>query len=305
MTQLIICPFLGLEEDPLSVLEFSSDRNFCYLTEKPTPVLSVRQQKYCLTPEHPDCPVFRARAHLSVPGEIRPAPPRRSLRGLIWAALVILISLGILAASWLGQSGRFAFGGPELTRTLTPEKSNLPIETSQPQDIQTRSTATLQPTRTLKPSPAPTGTPSPTLTASLPLGLETPVGIRPRLLLHRAVPGDNLALLAERYGTSVDAIRSINYFLPLPLWEGAMVVIPFKTMDVSDLATFEAYQVEEGTLTLEETAWALNTSPELVSRYNLLDPKTIPQAGSWLIIPRPLPPPTGLPLATQDGKIEK
>jgi hypothetical protein len=91
----------------------------------------------------------------------------------------------------------------------------------------------------------------------------------------------------------------------VPLWEGVLVVIPLNITDVSALPAFEPYQVKDRSLTLKETAFALNASSESVSRYNQMDPSTILPVGSWLLIPRPFPPPTGLPLETPDGKIQQ
>ena len=79
-----------------------------------------------------------------------------------------------------------------------------------------------------------------------------------------------------------------------------MVVIPLNTTDVSALPAFEPYQVKDRSLSMKDTALALNTSPELVGRYNQLDPNAILPVDSWLLIPRPFPPPTGLPLARAD-----
>jgi hypothetical protein len=302
------CPFLGLEDDPQTLIGFSSDRNFCYRTEKPTPVLLDHQQKYCLTKKYPGCPVFQDISHLTLPIEVRqhnqPEPKWSISRG-VWVALAVFFLAGILAMSWFSRPGLFALGQPVSTQTIMPENTMLVVETALPIVVQPQPTPTLETTSTLSPFPTPTEAPTLIPVTSVPLALETPSGSTPQLLIHRIVPGDSLALLAERFGTSVAAIRSVNYFLPVPLWEGVLVVVPLDTTDVSALPAFEPYQVKDRSLTLKETAFALNASAESVSRYNQMDPNTILPIGSWLFIPRPFPPPTGLPLATQDGKIQQ
>jgi hypothetical protein len=299
------CPFLGLEEDPQTLVGFSSDRNFCYQTEKPTAILLEHQQKYCLTKNHSNCPVFQDISHLTLPIEKshhNPAKLKRPISRGVWVAFVVFILTGILMVNWLYEPGLFALGKPASTLTVKP-KNIIPLaETAPLLTVQSQPATTLEITSAPSPSPTPTETPTPISATSLPLELETPSGTTPRLLIHRIVLGENLSLLANRYGTSVTAIQSINYFLPIPLWVGLLVVIPLNTTDVSALPAFEPYQVKDDLLTLEDIAWVLNTNPELLSRYNLMDPKAVPPAKSWLLIPRPFPPPTGLPRSTPKSK---
>jgi hypothetical protein len=301
------CPFLGLDEDPQALIGFSSDRNFCYRTEKPTPVLLGHQQKYCLTKNHSSCPVFQDISHLTLPIEIRHnSQPeiKRSISKSVWVALAVFFLAGILAMNWFYKPGLFSLAQPVSTPPVMPENTVLLTETALPLAVQSQPTPTIRVTSTLSPSPILTETPTPISVTSFPLELETPVGTSQQLLIHRILPGDNLSRLADRYSTSVEAIRSINYYLPVPLWEGLMVVIPLNTTDVSALPAFEPYQVKDRLMTLKDAAFALNTSPELLSRYNLTDLNTILTVDSWLLIPRAFPPPTGLPLATPDSKIQ-
>lgn len=302
------CPFLGLDDDPQTLIGFSSDRNFCYRTEKPTPILLDHQQKYCLTKKYPGCPVFQDISHLTLPIEIRhhnQPEPKRSISKGVWVALAVFFLAGILAMSWFSRPGIFVLGQPVLIQTIMPGKTISLAETALPLTVQSQLTPTLEMTSTLSPFPTPTEAPTLTPITGVPLALETPSGSTPQLLIHRIVSGDSLARLAEHFGTSVAAIRSVNYFLPVPLWEGVLVVIPLNTTDVSALPAFEPYQVKDRLTTLNNKAFALNTSPELLSRYNQLDPNAVIPVDSWLLIPRPFPPPTGLPLATQDGKLQQ
>lgn len=300
------CPFLGLDEDPQTLIGFSSDRNYCYRTEKPTSIPVLHQQKYCLTKTHPHCPVYQDLSHLTLPIEIasRSQPVRkRSIPRGVWVTGTVLILAGSLALGWLafGQPASPVAAVPVNTLPLTATASPLP---TRPKPISVfKNTSTLSPSPT--PSETPTVTPTPTQMTTLPLGLETPSVGTPQLLIHQIGPGDSLNQLAEKHGTSVEAIRRVNYFLPVPLWQGLMIVIPLKTTEVSALPAFQPFQVVDGALRMEDLAWALNTSPELVSRYNQVDPKAVLPVGSWLLIPLSTPPPTGLPLATLEGKIEK
>jgi LysM repeat protein len=300
------CPFLGQEDDPQTHTDFSSSRNYCYRTEKPTPILLESQQSYCLTKDYPNCPIYQDISHLTLPIGVSSdkwVEPDRPISKLVWTAFVVFFLLGVLVISWFIKPNLF------LSKRLEPtpipiSKSSIPLAETSLTDIVP--TPTLVLTSTLHPSATATSTETPTAIpfTPVPLGLGTPSKTIPQLLIHRIAQGDSLALLASRFGTSVAAIQSVNYFLPVPLWEGVLVVIPINTIDVSDLPAFEPYQIKERSMSLSDAALALNTTPELLSRYNPMDPNTILVKDSWLIIPRPFPPPTGLPLATADGKIQ-
>jgi LysM repeat protein len=232
--------------------------------------------------------------------------PKWSILKGVWVALAVFFLAGILMVNWFSKSGMFAMGQSASTLAVVMPVNTIPLaETALPHAVQPQSTLTLEITNTLSLSPTLSETATPISITSVPLSLETPSGATPQLMIHRIMKGDSLALLAERFGTSVAAIRSVNYFLPVPLWEGVLIVVPLNTTDVSTLPAFEPYQVKDRLMTLKNTAFALNTTLELLSRYNQLDPNAIIPVDSWLLIPRPFPPPTGLPLATPDGKIQQ
>jgi LysM repeat protein len=134
-------------------------------------------------------------------------------------------------------------------------------------------------------SVVPTATWTLTATLSIPPGVETPIGSSPQLLIHRVILGESLPLLAKRYGSSSEAIQKINYQMPVPLWEGWMVVIPLKTTDVSALPVFKTYQVKESSLTLEKVAQSLDVNLDLIQRYNPLQAEDVLPVDCWLLIP--------------------
>lgn len=298
------CPFLGQEDNPQTLTDFASSCNCCYRTERPAPILLETQQNYCLTKNYPNCPIYQDISHLTLPIGVssdRWVEPNRPASKLIWAAFAIFFLLGILAMSWFIKPNSFLSKRSEPT-PIPISKSSMPLAETSLTDIVP--TPTLAMTSTSRPPATLTETPTTIPFTAVPLGLGTPSKTIPQLLIHRIVQGDSLALLASRFGTSVAAIRSVNYFLPVPLWEGVLVVVPINTADVSDLPAFEPYQVKDRSMSISDVALNLNTTPELLSRYNAMDPNAILIKDSWLIIPRPFPPPTGLPLATDDGKIQ-
>lgn len=295
------CPFLGQDDDPQTHIGFSSERNYCYRTEKPTAVLNEQQQVYCLTKDYPGCPVYQDISHLTLPIEIpheSSGEPKRSTPKIAVALFVSFLIIVLMVTGWFYKSVSSTQVQPTETIFFS-NATSIAVNQTKPSPI---SIATATPT--MYPSLTPTDMPTPIPSTAIPLGLGTPSKTTPQLVIHRITQGDSLALLASRYGTSVAAIRSVNYYHPVPLWDGVLVVIPVNTLDVSNLPAFEPYQVKERSLTLKDVAYDLNTTPELLSQYNSTDPNAILFVDSWLFVPRPFPPPTGLPLATQDGKIQ-
>jgi hypothetical protein len=299
------CPFLGQDQDPQTHISFSSEHNYCYRTEKPTAVLPEQQQKYCLTKNYPGCPVYQDISHLTLPVEVgNHAVDQKRPKSKIAMAFSALLMLIAFVVSWFYIFKPMTNRQPVLT-TISVNTNAIPSRiVEQEAVIQSTPSPTFQAAVAIHLSPTPTELPTSIPFTAVPLGLGTPSKTTPQLLIHQIVPGDSLALLAKRFGTSVAAIRNVNYFLPVPLWEGVLVIIPINTIDVSDLPAFEPYQVKDRSMTLKDVAFALNTDPKLLNRYNPGDPNAFLFVDSWLMIPRPFPPPTGLPLETPDGKIQ-
>ncbi|NLG98578.1 MAG: LysM peptidoglycan-binding domain-containing protein, partial [Chloroflexi bacterium] len=117
------CPYLGLEEDPTTFLNFTSEGNFCHNARPPTPVASDHQQRYCLTGAHIDCPVYQSKEPRPMPAALAAPAYRRSRARRTLALLgipvlaVTLTALGILLSMFAGrisglQSGLIPQSGP-------------------------------------------------------------------------------------------------------------------------------------------------------------------------------------------------
>jgi hypothetical protein len=115
--------------------------------------------------------------------------------------------------------------------------------------------------------------------------LDTPFGKKIKFLIHRVARGENLTLYARQYETSTNAILAINYQLPMPVWEDWMIVIPVKTLDVSELPPFEPYQAIGTRLSLSELARQLNTDAQSLYSYNAFEGPCKLFSG-WLLVPR-------------------
>jgi LysM repeat protein len=278
-----ICPFLGLIEDAQTPALFPFERNCCYHVRKPAPLDPEHQSTFCLAAAYHQCQVFLSDPpSASLPVELRapraPANPRSGLLSrvvlfLLFAACVVF-GLGLLYRQ--NQS--------RLSILFLPTRAS-PRPFSVTPAVVAAITGTPVALDTPTASVVPTATWTLTATLSIPPGVETPIGTSPQLLIHRVILGESLPLLAKRYGSSSEAIQKINYQMPVPLWEGWMVVIPLKTTEVSALPVFKTYQVKESSLTLEKVAQSLDVNLDLIQRYNPLQAEDVLPVDCWLLIP--------------------
>src|SRR5512142_504927 len=63
----VTCPYLGLKDDPTTVLDFPSPGNLCHQARPVAPVKGSYQEKYCLTEEHAVCPLYQASHPVPLP----------------------------------------------------------------------------------------------------------------------------------------------------------------------------------------------------------------------------------------------
>ena len=206
-----VCPFLGALDD-VGVLGEAvpayEQRNRCTAYGPWQPLGQRQQELVCLTVAHQTCPRYVRGVRYG------PAGPRRrgTLRSglLVAVALVAVLALGsavVLGGGLpLGALGALIAGGPAETPTPTP-----------------RPTAAPTPQPTASPSPEPTPTPTPEVTPSPEptVGLPTPPPGSPYATLepcpdgelcyhYKVRSGDTLFGIAQRFGTTVSAIRALN-----------------------------------------------------------------------------------------------
>lgn len=53
------CPYMGLINDAQTLAAYASVKNHCYRLKEPKPVKLDYQQKYCLSPAHQHCLVYK------------------------------------------------------------------------------------------------------------------------------------------------------------------------------------------------------------------------------------------------------
>ena len=70
-SQPCVCPYLGLEDDAQTCLDYPSPWNLCYRS-KPVQVVRLSHQRTtCLSAAHRSCPVFQKAQTGPLPAELR------------------------------------------------------------------------------------------------------------------------------------------------------------------------------------------------------------------------------------------
>lgn len=135
-----ICIFLGLKTDSKTALEFPSIGNHCHKARPVSPVNTKHQEKYCLTANHIECPVYKRAGVQRIPSRVTAdrgfLQRNRFLMGVIILAVVFA---GVAVVAVLMNNDPGLIGGPTtmaaalstdpaptLTPTPTPTPSLIP-----------------------------------------------------------------------------------------------------------------------------------------------------------------------------------
>ncbi len=142
-----ICIFLGLKTDSKTALEFPSIGNHCHKTRPVSPVNTKHQEKYCLTANHVECPIYKRASVSRMPSRVTAdrgfLKRNRFVMGVI---LLTVIVAGIAVIAVVMRQNPGLIGGPT---TLAAALVTDPAPTSSP---------TLTATPSLIPSPVNTVT---------------------------------------------------------------------------------------------------------------------------------------------------
>jgi len=306
------CPYLGLHDDQRTSLAYPSAWNYCFRARPPASVSISHQIAACLSPEYLQCPVYLTEQDGILPSDLRgsssaPTQRRKSAgrksRRITWSVLIITLLITAVVVgkrffpgyfgSWLSPNTSPTNGVSLATATIRMDMTNpaqigtLPSLTdaaSLPQALLTRT-----------PVPLKTGTLTHAISLTKPgytaivkkcgYTLDTPFGADIKFSLHQIARGETLDKLTAQYQTTVDAIRAVNYSLPIPIWEDSILVIPIGVSDVTGVPSFEPYRADGTIFSLEELALELNADAQALLKYNAFgDSCTI--FNGWLIVPR-------------------
>lgn len=220
---------LALADDHRTVVDGYDTEHVCLALDPPGALERTRQLQLCLTEAHLRCERLvamrgrpgPARGAVGVPPDLafvstrlimEPEPAWRSLAGGgsgRGRRLLVVGGLGVAAALTVAvgsATGLFGGGtGSPGAGSATPSPS---VGTSAVPSATSATSATLSPTASLPSTPAPTGSVAPT----------------PRTYVVQS--GDYLRLIADRFGTTVEAIRTANGLTTEVILPGQVLIIP-------------------------------------------------------------------------------
>lgn len=300
------CSYLGFRSDPGSLAAYPSAMNYCHKCQPRTIPALVHQREFCLSREHKDCPVFQAAESEKMPRELiyrngQSAKSSASL-ALAWDWVIGLLIIGMIGLAFAFFRFRQPVTAqPEWTppQTSTPN-SFMPVLMTIATAAAEVSTTTISPTST---SPSGPATPQPSFTATdFPPqihALEIPIMIGEQpILMHRALEGEQIALLAKHNKTTIEALQAINSVPPAPLLLGKVIVIAPGLLVVDpSLPKFTPYEVTDQEISVEDLAGKLSVDLAVLKYYNRCSAGCRLVRGDWLLLP-PLvntPTPTSTP----------
>jgi nucleoid-associated protein YgaU len=239
-----ICPLLALANHRRAVVDGVDGSHRCHALEPPQGLDRQMQSQLCLTPTHERCERYRqfvARTGVRPGGSeiadglvatrlvLAPEPAWRGLAGRARrgrAGTIALVAVGVVTVGAAGVAATSAVsGGIDLQGLLGPPPSESPTP------IPTLAPAPAAATVTPSPTLAATASPSPVATATVaPTPVATPVPTpaptaAPRT--YTVAEGDTLAAIAQRFGSTVEAISAANGIDdPNQIVVGQVLVIP-------------------------------------------------------------------------------
>ena len=233
-----MCPLLGLVGDRHAAIDGADAFHRCHAEDPPSTIDRTTQAQLCLSIAHDRCErylAFVARTPGVSPGRLQagdalvstrlllaPQPAWRGFAGRARRSRSMLVVGGVAGIAVIGIAGAAVAGsliGSDSDPSPSPTASASPTPTTEP-----------TPTVTPSPSPTPTPTPVPTPTATpvpTPSPVVTPAPTPPPQTTYTVVAGDTLALIADRFGTTVAALQAANGIGdPNTINVGQVLIIP-------------------------------------------------------------------------------
>lgn len=234
-----VCPLLRLAGERHIAIDGVDAAHRCHASDPPLELDRATQSRLCLTDAHARCErliAHQSRSGIAVTGRLAVGDgyvstrlllaPQPAWRGIAGTARrprrrTVVVAGAVVGAAAIGVTGLAVSGALTPDAAPSPPPSQLAATTVTP-----RPTPTMRPTPTAVPTATPTATEAPTATPTLtpvPTPVVTPVPPR----TYTVVAGDTLALIAQRFGTTVDALLALNDIDdPNTISVGQVLVLP-------------------------------------------------------------------------------
>lgn len=285
--QKTICPHLGLVHDPATHMNFPSVVNQCQNCKKPQAPRLAYQGDFCLSHAHTACILNRTRQKISMPPEIGMLPT--DTKRIHWIAIVLSLLVGFSIFFLYRASS------PDFDPFLpgVPQNESVGIQGSPTETLLSPANTIITGMVTTPPvDEVPTGihppseTPVNSGTLHIYEATKLPPGASHGFLIHIVAQGETLDIIAFNFGTTVQAIMSVNYDLTPPVWVDYPIVIPVNTDHVSGMPAFEVYVVEDyETISSGALAGLLAVNSRDLEFYNLCSGACQYNKGDVLLIP--------------------
>jgi LysM repeat protein len=207
----VVCPHLGLADDPASRCTFVSEAHRCRRASRPRSIPHDVQSMLCLSQRFESCPIFQGKL------DDAPARPRRRLSVLplvVVSMLLVLATLALLSVRLFTGDGS---GAPSQAVAETTLTLNQPARTAQPSrsPALTRPLAPAAVVASPEPIPAPAGTPATSVAEPTPAPVMAPTPTptpvpAPAPTTHVVQTGENISDIATRYGLNPAALSQLN-----------------------------------------------------------------------------------------------
>lgn len=283
-----ICPYLVAEDGAWRSARPTREHR-CTAVEPPAPLPFAKQRRLCLTEAHRACPAYEAArerraADLAAVGITTSALAARQTRPLTRTIPVALdrptaITGPIGVVDAYRRLGRLGIASLALLALLLVILARFTGSTPTPSPSPTVfAGGSPTPLQTPLPTAAPTTPPptaSPTLGSPTPTPAATPI-------IYIVKRGDSLTAIAERYGTTVQALQDANGIAPGEVIQpGQKITIP---VPGGPTPTPHFYTVKRGD-TLSSIAERFGTTVEVLQRLNNLPNRSFIRTGQVLRIP--------------------
>jgi hypothetical protein len=279
-----LCPYLKVYYDPSLRFSFANEDNYCHRVRHPQPISLHYQETMCLTTNYESCAVYIQGLQGDLPKGIQNeiATPPRQWRKQIAYILIPILVLGLMLVILLVNYNSRISQNTGLSQASKTQNAVLIQETFSAPTVAQTVEPSLAPTFTESPSPTETATPPP---PASPPDLETPFGLQNHYLIHIALDGESVPILAKKYKTSSQVISLLNiYGDRTAIWAGMPIVIMPGRIDPKGVQPMVAIHITQE-ISLEDLAKQNHITADDIRRENNLGPDELIEAGRWLVIP--------------------